>query len=66
MKVLLDTHVVLWMFGGTRRMSERASQAIATASEMRFSSIVSPSASAWEITANPQFSAYEVPVIDAR
>jgi PIN domain nuclease of toxin-antitoxin system len=36
-RLLLDTHVVLWQLGGVRSLGPRAQRAIATASELRFS-----------------------------
>lgn len=37
MRLLLDTHVVLWQLAGTRRLGVRASAAIADAAELAFS-----------------------------
>lgn len=37
MKLLLDTHVVLWQLGGQRQLGEAARAAIATAEELAFS-----------------------------
>lgn len=37
MRLLLDTHVVLWQLAGTRRLGPRAREAIATAVEVAFS-----------------------------
>jgi len=36
-KLLLDTHVVLWQLSGARALGVRAREAIATASELAFS-----------------------------
>jgi PIN domain nuclease of toxin-antitoxin system len=36
-RFLLDTHVVLWQLAGTRRLGERAREAMATATELAFS-----------------------------
>lgn len=44
MRVLLDTHVLLWWLNGSRRLSQRGQTAIATASEVFVSS-----ASIWEL-----------------
>ncbi len=37
MKLLLDTHVVLWQLSGVQRLGVRASEAIASAAELAFS-----------------------------
>ena len=37
MRLLLDTHVVLWQLSGARALSRRAEQAIAAADELAFS-----------------------------
>ncbi|MGH2832771.1 MAG: type II toxin-antitoxin system VapC family toxin [Solirubrobacteraceae bacterium] len=37
MRLLLDTQVVLWQLGGTRKLGRSASEAIGTAEELRFS-----------------------------
>ena len=37
MRLLLDTHVVLWQLSGARTLGERASEAIAAAAELAFS-----------------------------
>ena len=37
MRLLLDTHVVLWQLSGSRRLGPKASAAIAQAAELRFS-----------------------------
>lgn len=37
MRLLLDTHVVLWQLSGTRRLGRRAGEAIAAAAELAFS-----------------------------
>ncbi len=37
MRLLLDTHVVLWQLSGARQLGERALEAIATATELAFS-----------------------------
>ncbi|MDK3255981.1 type II toxin-antitoxin system VapC family toxin [Blastococcus capsensis] len=37
MRLLLDTHVVLWELGGTRRVSRAAQEAIEQATELLFS-----------------------------
>lgn len=37
MKLLLDTHVVLWQLSGTRQLGSRARSAIAGATELAFS-----------------------------
>ena len=37
MRLLLDTHVLLWQLAGTRPLGERAHAAIAAASELAFS-----------------------------
>ena len=37
MRLLLDTHVVLWQLSGLRRLGERAQEAIAAAGELAFS-----------------------------
>ena len=37
MKLLLDTHVVLWQLSGARRLGGRAHEAIAAAAELAFS-----------------------------
>ncbi len=39
MKLLLDTHVVLWQLGGQRRLGETATAAIAAADELAFSAV---------------------------
>jgi len=36
-KLLLDTHVVLWQLSGVQRLGVRASEAIASAAELAFS-----------------------------
>ena len=46
MKLLLDTHALLWWWGGDSRLSARASQAIADESN----SILVSAASAWELS----------------
>ena len=47
MRVLVDTHVLLWWLQGSRRLSKRAQTAIATADEVFVSS-----ASIWELAIN--------------
>ena len=37
MRLLLDTHVVLWQLSGVQRLGVRASEAIASAAELAFS-----------------------------
>lgn len=37
MKLLLDTHVVLWQLSGVQRLGVRASETIASAAELAFS-----------------------------
>ena len=37
MKLLLDTHVVLWQLSGVQRLGVRASETIASAAELTFS-----------------------------
>jgi PIN domain nuclease of toxin-antitoxin system len=37
LRLLLDTHVVLWQLGGTRRLARKATEAIEAAQELRFS-----------------------------
>lgn len=37
MRLLLDTHVVLWQFAGTQRLGPQAEHALAAASELRMS-----------------------------
>ena len=37
MRLLLDTHVVLWQLSGVQRLGARASEAIASAAELAFS-----------------------------
>ena len=37
MKLLLDTHVVLWQLSGVQRLGVRASETIASATELAFS-----------------------------
>lgn len=37
MRILLDTHVVLWQLAGTRTLGARAREAIATAAELALS-----------------------------
>ena len=39
MRLLLDTHVVLWELDGSRRLGERADQALDEASELIFSAV---------------------------
>lgn len=39
MRLLLDTHVVLWQLQDTRRLSDRAHEAVAGAEELNFSSV---------------------------
>lgn len=39
MRLLLDTHVVLWELGGTRTVGPRAQEAIERASELLFSAV---------------------------
>jgi PIN domain nuclease of toxin-antitoxin system len=39
LRLLLDTHVVLWQLGGTSALSSGATEAIGAAEELRFSSI---------------------------
>lgn len=39
MRLLLDTHVVLWELAGTRRVGRQARQAIEQASELAFSAV---------------------------
>ncbi|WP_209307783.1 type II toxin-antitoxin system VapC family toxin [Geodermatophilus sp. DF01-2] len=39
MRLLLDTHVVLWHFGDVRRLGPHAEQAIERASELRVSAV---------------------------
>lgn len=46
MRLLLDTHALLWWLDGDRRLSPKARRAIATESN----SILVSAASAWEIT----------------
>ncbi len=39
MRLLLDTHVVLWQLGGTRALGRRAEQAVRAADELLFSAV---------------------------
>lgn len=39
MRLLLDTHVVLWQLAASRRLGEQAQAAIATAGELAFSAV---------------------------
>jgi PIN domain nuclease of toxin-antitoxin system len=39
LRLLLDTHVVLWQLGGMRALSAEASIAIGSADELRFSAV---------------------------
>lgn len=39
MRALLDTHIVLWELGGSRRVSAAAQEAIETATELLFSAV---------------------------
>lgn len=39
MRLLLDTHVVLWELSGTRRVADRARRAIEDATEIAFSAV---------------------------
>ena len=45
MRLLLDTHAIVWWFSGNQRLPSKAQQAIADSSNDRFVS----AASAWEI-----------------
>ena len=46
MRLLLDTHAVIWWFGGGRRLSSRALEAL----EDQSNDVIVSAASAWEIT----------------
>ncbi len=39
MRLLLDTHVVLWQLGGTRDLGPEATAAVSAAEELRYSSV---------------------------
>lgn len=57
MKILLDTHVLLWWFSNDRALSDKARQVIANVQNVIFIS----AATAWEITIKKALGKLEAP-----